>query len=280
MRSSATTPRSKSAFSLIELLVVVAIIALLLALLLPSLRNARDVAKSAACASNLRQIMLATLAYTDDSNGALPRLDVVYDNYNVIFGGQDGVRDLLYQTPRPLNPYLGLPARCGVIDPLGAQPRNEQEAAVFSCPSDDGIDIVRPTYYSQFGNSYQANIFLIGGSIFPIPGDPLSPVIARVAQRVQPLAVSAISEDPSRLIVWGDGVWIRSLNFGPREDVVWHRTGCSHNMAFLDGHAALVRLRRGYRVWSDYSQIPFRDLAATAQNRQDRLLNPDDLPCP
>lgn len=44
----------RSAFTLVELLVVIAIIALLVAILLPSLSKAREAAKSAACASNMR----------------------------------------------------------------------------------------------------------------------------------------------------------------------------------------------------------------------------------
>jgi prepilin-type N-terminal cleavage/methylation domain-containing protein/prepilin-type processing-associated H-X9-DG protein len=46
--------RPASGFTLVELLVVIAIIALLVAILLPSLSKAREAAKSAACASNLK----------------------------------------------------------------------------------------------------------------------------------------------------------------------------------------------------------------------------------
>lgn len=49
----------KSAFTLVEMLVVIAIIGALIALLLPAIQSAREAARRAACSSNLRQIGLA-----------------------------------------------------------------------------------------------------------------------------------------------------------------------------------------------------------------------------
>ncbi len=59
-------------FTLIELLVVVGIIAVLIAILLPALNSVRSRANVVACASNVRQIVTATLEYAASNHGLLP----------------------------------------------------------------------------------------------------------------------------------------------------------------------------------------------------------------
>ena len=60
-------------FTLMELLVVIAIIALLAAILFPVFARAREKARQTACASNLKQLGLAILQYTQDYDEHMPR---------------------------------------------------------------------------------------------------------------------------------------------------------------------------------------------------------------
>ena len=63
---------SKLAFTLIELLMTIAIIGILAALLLPVLGMAREKAKQAVCANNLKQIGMAFYMYLDDYDDFFP----------------------------------------------------------------------------------------------------------------------------------------------------------------------------------------------------------------
>jgi prepilin-type N-terminal cleavage/methylation domain-containing protein/prepilin-type processing-associated H-X9-DG protein len=59
-------------FTLVELLVVIAVIGILAALLLPAISKGKESARRAFCASNLRQIIMATLMYADEHDDTFP----------------------------------------------------------------------------------------------------------------------------------------------------------------------------------------------------------------
>jgi prepilin-type N-terminal cleavage/methylation domain-containing protein/prepilin-type processing-associated H-X9-DG protein len=99
----------RRAFTLIELLVVIAIIAILAAILFPVFAQARDKARQAVCASNLKQIAAAMHMYSQDFDERIPSLTVDAPGDKRASGKQIG-------WPIVIQPYV----------------KNEQ---VFYCPS-------------------------------------------------------------------------------------------------------------------------------------------------
>ena len=73
----------KRGFTLIELLIVIAIIALLAAILFPVFARARESARRSSCQSNMKQIGLALLQYTQDYDEFMP----------AVRGGDNGATD-------------------------------------------------------------------------------------------------------------------------------------------------------------------------------------------
>jgi prepilin-type N-terminal cleavage/methylation domain-containing protein len=120
--------KRRQAFTLVELLVVLAVIGLLAALLLPGISSATERARSIACLSNLKQVGIALRLYLDESQERFPVM-------------QNGGRNL---PPLP---------GTGVREVLGGKLGNIR---VLKCPSD------REKWYEETGSSYFWNFLLNG----------------------------------------------------------------------------------------------------------------------
>jgi prepilin-type N-terminal cleavage/methylation domain-containing protein/prepilin-type processing-associated H-X9-DG protein len=91
--------RRRRAFTLVELLVVVAVLVALAAIVLPVLAHTREVGRRANCLSNLRQLIAAHQMYVQDHDDTLP--DWAYPRET---GGSGFRREYVYWTEF-LHPY-------------------------------------------------------------------------------------------------------------------------------------------------------------------------------
>ncbi len=97
-------------FTLVELLVVIAIIALLMGILVPALAYARSSAKGLVCRSNLRQLVLAGIAYAGENDGCyVPAASDMWDDAGLHrwHGVRDSLDEPFEPNCSPLAGYLG-----------------------------------------------------------------------------------------------------------------------------------------------------------------------------
>jgi prepilin-type N-terminal cleavage/methylation domain-containing protein/prepilin-type processing-associated H-X9-DG protein len=105
--------KQKHGFTLIELLVVIAIIAILAAILFPVFAKAREKARQTACLSNMKQIGLGIMQYTEDYDEQFPMVRV---------SGNGNGGGPTYEWRFEINPYI-------------------KSAQVFACPSNPNDNI-------------------------------------------------------------------------------------------------------------------------------------------
>ena len=215
------TPQ-KRGFTLIELLVVLAILSILLAILLPVFAQAREKARQAICASNLRQIGLATTQYIDDSDGRLYPTLAHADNsghvtqWSFCFNFSAAPSAVTVDTScGPLSPFL-------------------RSAAVWYCPSASGIKAA--DYFNPAPPPYGINAAYRRAEI--ALGRPVS-----LSQVTTP-AETILTADCAAINKFGSLAWPSALflpSDGPgEEDVHGRHTGLA-NVLWLDGHVTARR---------------------------------------
>ena len=249
----------KHGFTLIELLVVIAIIAILAAILFPVFSQARESARTAQCASNMRQLGLAMAMYRSDADevwcpasqysplaGFAPQQTWIgYDNNN--FGLDGGFYGHIFEPATH-------PIRPGSLD---SYIKNE---GIKRCPS-------MPRAWQS---SYAANWFSPGfaSAYYPNEYSPMSRTMTAAldGSTISTGANDAEVERPSTtMVAWEHSArapvcnflqlvdWVSSPPTGPGFEPLLehfhflHRDGC--NVLWADGHMKHMRygsLRRWY----------------------------------
>ncbi len=118
-------------FTLIELLVVIGVIALLASLLLPALAKARARADAITCLNNTRQLVLASLLYVDDHDGALP--------YNLVLYGTTYRTDRNWANNVMTHDLSSDNTNLDTLTQASLGSYVSRNTAIFRCPSDRSL---------------------------------------------------------------------------------------------------------------------------------------------
>lgn len=271
--------RSVRAFTLIELLMVIAIIALLISILMPSLNSAREQGRVAKCVSNLRSTMQFTLMYMESDsqklipwyrNPPIPGFGVTLFTPTVFGGFRAKINNdaglmadaLLYPVQvRPLNSYVAPTLQGDVeIDMYKCPSDKSNSMPLINSPATPQPDEEQYSSIQTRGTSYFLNTRFMQGYTWP-GGNFASADTEEYARRIAP---HLIGGKGARFTMWLEGTAYSSFyRAGPTlaESQAaplrrgWHRGFSKYAAGFYDGHAEHryfdTRLSRGdsWTIW-------------------------------
>jgi prepilin-type N-terminal cleavage/methylation domain-containing protein/prepilin-type processing-associated H-X9-DG protein len=240
--SESSEPPPNYAFTLVELLIVLAIIAILAAMLLPALCSAQSKTKGAACQNNLKHLSFSAGMYTADNDGWLPENFPLGKGQTNLWvpGNMKAVMDATNETL----------LRKGQLFPYARQ------AGLYRCPADPSQTNGAPRVRSYSMNSWMGSHYM--DSIPYREG-------YRTFVRESELAAAG----PSRLWLLADehessidDAWflVTMDDLQPFASFPATRHSRGYSLAFADGHIETYRMR---------------DPATSSSGGQVSPLNPD-----
>jgi len=253
--------KRQNAFTLIEVLVVVAIIALLVGILLPSLVKARDQARRASCSTNLHQQGVGFVTYGVDFKGSMPNrgfwsytiTETVHEAYGP---GPDNVK-----TPINLGLLHGDERKRNYRSYIG------KDWNLLYCPSlvrDKGKEIIGfvpndgfgsfetrwecPPKFTYAGYDYALPVLQRTNKFgtyekYVYPREVLHPKWLTVVGQAQGLPVDETNADEYRYKVRLNAMQttVMDLTIGSRTKLV-HTNGL--NALYSDGHVKFVKIKK------------------------------------
>jgi prepilin-type N-terminal cleavage/methylation domain-containing protein/prepilin-type processing-associated H-X9-DG protein len=204
--------KSHRGFTLIELLIVITILAILASLLFPAFARARENARRASCQSNMKQLGLAFLQYTQDYDERLPNATRGDNGINVRGGW-------MFYTARDHSANALDPTQGGLFSYVKSN-------QVYVCPSDGEGQNTRDSYaINECVTSYPvATGFAFGKSLVAFEDTTRWMLLAEEAGS-SPDGSPGSTDDA--LLVLGNGLSARHLD--------------GLDLLFLDGHVKWYR---------------------------------------
>ena len=228
-KGSASGVRAGFAFTLVELLVVIAVIAILASLLMPVLSAAKRRAGQATCLNNLKQLGLGMQMYLDDFRDTFPGMASQHSG----FQASDWI---WWRTNDPARPVQQSP----IVASLATA-----DTKLFRCPldTDDSARLAQadnngPYLYSYSLTSYDVvNGFNPGMSSVFTGGQNLPSYLAAVRNPggkimlAEEVASDNSRDNPSGATVINDGRWMPAGH-----DALTARHGGKGDVTFADFH--------------------------------------------
>jgi len=280
--------RSRLAFTLVELMVVITIIAVLAAILLPAIGNVMRYADNLQCRNNLKQIAMSVLSYTTDYQGAIPPTMVKRGNKIYYWCNLLAMRDLAGENT------------AGKTD-AGGQPARTSQNTVLLCPSSSLDYVEENNSFDKPDDDLAQGWYRVGNTEFATDcsyyWNGYTGTDPDLKERIPSLYVDETTGNPresyhniaeipqrSHLAMVMDGVFW--LNYG--NDLRPQRIAARHygehgsrfltNIAFYDAHVeAFDRYapgRLGHRTWTEEEVVEEMHLPEEKRHKKP-IMNPE-----